>query len=202
MKRKNPLECLECIICNENLKEPVLLPCGHTVCKAHEIERREKKAEIYCRECDETHEIPTKGFPVNRMVEDLLKRKLQKLDLGEEHTKASNAFKELGEFLKKMRLIKQDPESEIHEIVSDLKNKIDLRREILKKRIDDEAQQLIDELEKFERSSLMNHDKIDEFKLSSELNELFEEIEKECSTWQSELCLFVRNKENWKSIQN
>lgn len=196
--RENPLEC---IICNQTLKQPVLLPCGHTVCKIHEIERKEKNSDIYCCECDESHEIPSKGFPVVRAMEDLLKRKFQNIDLGEEHVKASNAFKELGEFLKKMQQIKQNPELEINEIVWELKNKVDLRREISKKQIDDEAQAIIDELDEFERKCMMNREQIDATKQSSELAKLLDNLEKEFSTWQKELRSFERNEESWRLIK-
>ena len=176
------------------------MPCGHTVCNTHEIERREKNEHIYCLKCNESHEIPTKGFPTNRMAASLLRRKLQNIDFGEDHAKASNAFKELNEYMKKMRQMKQDPEAEINEIVSNLKNKIDLRREILNKQIDDEAQPLIDELDEFERKFLMNRDEIEKIKQSSELAKL-DSFEKECSAWQKELRSFEKNEEKWIGIQ-
>lgn len=179
-----------------------MLPCGHTVCKSHEIERKEKNAQINCCECNESHEIPLKGFPIVRAMADLLKRKLQNLDFGEEHLKATNAFKELGEFMKKIRQIKQNPESKIHEIVWELKNKIDLRREQLKKRIDDETQKLIDELDELEQKSFMNNDKIEEIRHSTELTEMLDSFERECSNFRNELRSFERNVDNWINIQN
>ena len=198
-ERENPLEC---IICNQILKQPVLLPCGHTVCKAHETERQEMNAEIFCVGCNKTHEIPANGYPTNLIVENLLRRNFQNIDFGEEHLKATNAFKELNEFMKKMRQMKKDPESEIHEIVWELKNKIDLRREELKKRIDEEAQKLISELDEFEKTSLMNNEKIDEIKQSFKLTKMLDNFQKECSTWQKQLRSFERDVEKWKSIQS
>lgn len=75
---ENPLNC---IICNKILKDPVNLPCGHTICKSHEIERRERNetsVEIYCQVCDLSHSIPDLGFPSNRPISILLKRKQER----------------------------------------------------------------------------------------------------------------------------
>lgn len=91
---------------------------------------------------------------------------------------------------------------EINQIVADLKNKIDLRRELLKKRIDDKTQQLIDELNELKRTCFSNNTLIENFKSSSELSSLLVELENESAALKNELSLYERNEEIWKSIQS
>lgn len=92
----------------------------------------------------------------------------------------------------KIRLAKQNPEMEIHEIVADLKNKIDLTREERKKKIDDESQRLIDELDELERTCLANSTAIDIIKSSSKLESLLVRSENEFATLKKELSLYER----------
>lgn len=198
---ENPLDCN---ICNAILKEPVILPCGHTICKLHEIDRRVKSEQethsLHCRICNLSHSIPMNGFPSNRAIETLLHRKLQSIDLGDEHAKALKYCKEFENALNKIRQAKQDPEMEIHSIIADLKNKIDLNREERKKKIDDEAQLLIDELDELERTCKANNSILENIKSSSDLKSLLIDFENDNANMKKELSFYVRNEEGWKAI--
>lgn len=80
----NPLDCM---ICQKTLSQPVIMPCGHTICKSHVTEC---STSVYCRVCDVNHAKPDSGssFLPKILVENLLKRKLQDIDLGEDHKNA------------------------------------------------------------------------------------------------------------------
>ena len=70
-------EDLTCIICLDRLKEPKLLPCFHTYCKAclEGILRRSKQQQITCPQCRSSHLLPTggvDGFPNDQVLENAL----------------------------------------------------------------------------------------------------------------------------------
>ena len=70
-------EDLTCTICLERLKEPKLLPCFHTYCKAclERSLRKPKKQQITCPQCRSIHPLPTGGvggFPNDQLHENAL----------------------------------------------------------------------------------------------------------------------------------
>ena len=70
-------EDVTCTICLDRLKEPKLLPCFHTYCKAclEGILRRSKQQQITCPQCRSSHLLPTggvDGFPNDQVLENAL----------------------------------------------------------------------------------------------------------------------------------
>ena len=70
-------EDLACAICLDRLKEPKLLPCLHTHCKAclEGLLRKSKNERIICPQCRLDHPLPTGGvggFPADRVLENAL----------------------------------------------------------------------------------------------------------------------------------
>ena len=73
-------EDLSCAICLDRLKEPKLLPCFHTYCKAcleglPMLLRKSKNGQITCPQCRVNHPLPTGGvgeFPADRVLENAL----------------------------------------------------------------------------------------------------------------------------------
>lgn len=197
-ERENPLECT---ICNQILDQPILLPCGHTVCSTHETQAREQEgAEVVCGQCNQSSPIPENGFHKNMLAETLLRRKLQHMKLGPDHVHAVNTCKHFQEFLRKFRAVKQNPEGKISRVISELKNKIDMRREELKKRIDDEALELIGELDEFEKKCLADGSHLENIKNSAPLEEMLSKFENECRLWKSELSEFESKADRWRKI--
>ena len=153
---------IKCQSCQKTLAQPVVLPCGDTICKSHVA-----RGTIKCPKCHADHDIPEKGFLKNSLVEELIKNQLVKLDLDPDNKVAVESFQVLKEIVEKLKRIRDDPKLEINRVISDLKNKIDLRREEEKKRIDDEALELIQELEQCENECNAALD-LDKVKVSSE----------------------------------
>lgn len=185
---------IKCPSCEKTLEHPVVLPCGDTICKSHVV-----RGTIKCPKCDADHDIPEAGFPINSLVEELLKNELAKLDLGPGHKVAVESFKELKKILEQIKRIQDDPKLEINCVISDLKNKIDLRREKEKKRIDDEALELIQKLEQCENECYAALD-LDKVKMSPETQKLIESLESQLVTWDKELNSFLKNQKKWKKI--
>ena len=168
-------ETMSCAVCSNVLESPLVLPCGHSICKVHltisltmstsdELSssssqpsdpkkrrtNQEKKTKIFCVKCDTDQEVGENGLPVNKLAEELLSHKLHKIEFCEKYKEATNAFKKLDAFISECELFARDAESEIADTIGDIKRRVDLCREQLKARIDHNALELINDLEAFE----------------------------------------------------
>ena len=194
-------ESIECSSCNEFIDTPVVLPCGHSICKYH-VEEAEELLEtnktIECEKCHETHEIPEKGFARNRALENLIEKEIHSIDLGDEYKTALNKSNRFKDLLEEFKLAKNDPEAKIHSVISDLRNKVDLRREELKEEIDNEALAAIKKLDDFENECKSNLPSInDEFE---HLDDMFKSWTKSVGDWNRDLNTFRKNTNKWKLI--
>ncbi len=66
-----------CKICKDLLVDPIILPCGETVCNVH----TEKISEDNCLLCTEMHISPKSGFPSNKIVKNQLDLEINKTKL-------------------------------------------------------------------------------------------------------------------------
>ena len=183
---------LNCASCDQILVKPVLIPCGHSICAAHSEEER-----VHCKRCSIYHTRPENGFTRNLFAETLIERQLNELDLGEDHSRAVESFKQLEDLVSEARRIRQDPELEIHRVIGELKNRVDLRREELKQQIDNDALELIEELIEFEnecktKKSFAQH--------SYKLELLMKSFESDLIRLKSDLVSFKKNVQKWKEI--
>lgn len=143
---------LKCTLCQEQLKNPVVLPCGHCICKHHEQEATENNEarNIECKTCNESFDIPFKGFIRVRPLEIELEKKAK----SEEEIKIkaiSDRFSFLEQLINDFNEFKNDPETKINDVINELRNKVDLRREEMKQEIDRESLKMIDKLNEFEK---------------------------------------------------
>ena len=184
-------ESIKCKSCAEILKQPVILPCGHSICKSHE-ENQNRKVE--CIKCNESFEIPINGFAPNRDLESLLEREINELDLGDEYNWYFHKFTQFDQLLEHCSRVINDPETRINSVLSDLRNKVDLRREELKQEIDIQSLKMIkkiDVIEKECKSSSIKSDRDLETKLKSWTNDL--------TVCKKSLNSFKRDTNKWKS---
>lgn len=188
---------VECIVCKKTLEQPVFIPCGHSMCKRHESESEK----IACLACSKLHEKPDKGFTSNLTAEALLACKLDKLDLRPEHKVAFDSFKDLKNLIDEFKRLRLNPELQISREVSELKNKIDMRREEEKKKLDEEAFALIQELDDYEIlcKTRLNGKHLD---VSKEIEELIYLSESELLSWEKEIKTLERNVRTWKLIHS
>ncbi len=66
-----------CKLCQGVLVDPIILPCGETVCKAH----RDQICKGKCIFCLEVHKAPQCGFPPNKIVKNLLEKRVNNINL-------------------------------------------------------------------------------------------------------------------------
>jgi len=128
---------LSCHLCNERFsdeKQPLILPCGETVCSkcVATIEFNELTVYFKCISCHNYHLNPNGIFPLNQTAKDflsieLIKNKLLVDDLSEKIKIERNNFKKLCQELKNK--VTQSANKRVEEINNNLQqclNRVDL----------------------------------------------------------------------------
>ena len=189
-------DLIKCAICKEILKMPVVLPCGHSICERHTSEEN-MTHQIYCQQCNEFFYMPINGFPKNRLVEGLLEKNIERIDLGEEYNSAIDKCSLFSDLLERFNKIKNDPDTRINEEISELKNQVDLRREELKLKIDKESLEMIEIIDGFAKECKL---KAATLKSDSKLDEKLKNWKNSLEQWQQSLDTFERNIDNWNRV--
>lgn len=181
-------DVIKCPQCKEVFKSPVNLPCGHSICKHHINEyliNDNDSNKIECLICKKFHQIHESDVLMpNKTIEILLKKNMEKIDLGKEYNSAIDKCNIFGDLLDKFNKIKNDPEMKIYSVISELKNKVDLRREEMKQEIDKEALKMIEKLNEYLEECKMK------MKIDSKLDEMLEGWKDSLKRWQLGLNTF------------
>lgn len=182
----------KCGFCDKLLVKPVILSCGHSICKLHEEEIRSgKKEETTCSICLAPFEIPIYGLIPNKALEELIKLNFQSIDTV--YGLAVEECQKLDEIYEHLFLLK---DSYIHEKISEQISKIDLEREQTKIKIDKKALEVIEELNELEKDCRQN------FTMS-----LSQEHEKKLAYWEEEITklksmLLSNEREKYRKVVN
>jgi WD40 repeat protein len=142
-------ENLICKLCNKFLHDPVFLPCFCYVCNEHMSSSGNK---ITCLTCNE--EFPkSKRFKSNEFAKKFLNSDLH-LTEEQRSTKQSitKMFSEFDCLLEEFKSNQANFEINISERFNEIRNKIDLQREELKKKIDEIALEIIDQTREKEKN--------------------------------------------------
>jgi hypothetical protein len=139
---------LKCTECKCILEKPVVLPCGDCICQRHV---KQDSNEYTCLVCDIIHPVPRGGFcPVNAL-ERLIKAKFHTMKFPPEYESTLKSLRDFEKLLDQLEVFKKDPYYSIYASIADLKSETDLLREEFKLRIDEQADGIIQELNKYER---------------------------------------------------
>ena len=181
----NIKEELSCKYCNEIFNNPIALPCGDSICKHHidELISNRSSNTFLCPLCNEENCSNLK-FKVNKLIQRLIKRELHEFRL---NPKYENSLKSLKTEIENLETILKDPENYIFEEISELKRQVDLDRERLKNEIDDSANDLIKQLESYEKKFMA------EFKANIDLDsysDLVESYKNQLKNYEKFLRLF------------
>jgi hypothetical protein len=186
---------LSCVWCSSSLEEPVMLPCGETVCFKHEATFKNGDGE--CELCGETHELDTnKHFPLNKIAQGMIDNRIKDLNLGENHRKAAESLKELSKFLDRFEHMKASGQKSINEFFQKQRSKVNLtREELIRKLIVRCCEELLGEIDDYENECTLN---------LAHLNELYDSdlasIKSNLVTWQTEIKHLVMNEKLWRNI--
>ena len=193
------MECLlnviKCTKCFEQLKNPVVLPCGNAICEKHQEEsQREDNQSIYCSVCDLHHDIPNGGFVRNLALKRLIEQKIDSIDMGDEYHSAYDKLQDFSDLFERFEKLKNDPGDKIYSVISELKGKIDLRREELKSQIDKDALSIIKVFDDYEAECKENiASKIED---NTKLNAWKEDLNR----WRQQMRTFEKDIDKWTTI--
>ena len=116
-----------CATCNTEYDMPHILPCGETMCgkcvNKYTIEIH-KNAFIHCPYCDERHQIPPNGFPINKAISKLLNEAPIEIYRGETYENLKSALKEIKEDSDQLNINIQYGVDKIDENCSNLLNEV------------------------------------------------------------------------------
>lgn len=135
------LDAIKCVNCQKLLETPVILPCTHSICEKHSLklnsdddddEDNLKNQTIFCNACGVEHSIPLKGFTHNAALAQIVNARIDKIDLGEEHTNAKRMCEKLDDLITKCQQIVRDPTNFTYEAIYFLKNESLIKGETMK----------------------------------------------------------------------
>ena len=176
------LTVMKCTICYEFIESPVILPCSCNICKRHVLNQTNDF--IRCEKCGVEHQIPINGFQANNVLQVILEAEIANLDFGNVHKEAKKSCESFEHAIKELEVLLKDPYVYTHERISELKNSVQLKGEMLKLQIDQEIKKLIDRLEEYERQSK-------EYFFSNEFKEESKKLDSEMNKAQSNLDLWL-----------
>jgi hypothetical protein len=187
-KMENFKLILSCQLCNQLLKgTPINLSCcDATICSEHVQYRTVKVNEsktiqvFECELCQCSQNMRYKRFAVNKSVEKLLQLKFEQIYLGEVYENVNKEILNLGSSLKKISDMMQDPRNFIYEHVSELRRKVDLRREKIKEKIDNICDKMIKKLDDFQKDC---YDNIPDKSLEESNRDLINDVQSKLDEW-------------------
>ena len=190
---------IKCNLCSNILAEPIILPCGTTICKKHVDELlSNNEVEIYCYSCNAKHHISKNvTYPPNKVADALIKKRFDKLDFadfGEEYNNAQKALLSLKLAYENYEKKRTHPDTFVTEFFNNLIREIDVKRDELKEKIDKLSDTLIEDLRIYKK-------RFEEEALSSSITgENFQNIKAYIERSENNLNSFVINQDLWKSI--
>jgi hypothetical protein len=147
---------LTCSYCSKIFQDPIQLPCNHSLCKEHLVEKDVvKKNRIQCGECKQDYEVIGNEFKPKLLVQKLLERRVY---LSEEEValkkNIEDSIRTYFQLYEEYTLDSDQLKLDAHEHLQEIRFQLDEHREALKTKIDDIYMDMIDKTKKFEASYL------------------------------------------------
>jgi hypothetical protein len=150
---------LTCSYCSKIYKDPIDLSCDDSICREHLTARDVVKAnKIVCNECKQEFQVKENEFKSNKSFKKLIESQSY---LSEEEMSLKKelevSIRNYFEFYEKFIQNKSKLNMDVYNHFQEMRFQIDEHREELKKRIDEIALEMIDEIKKCEEIYLKNH---------------------------------------------
>lgn len=192
-------DLISCKMCLGKLENPVILPCGESVCKKHENEFRRSETQT-CKLCNKDHILSeNENFIMNKSISALLASEINNLNFGDAYIMTQLSIMKLKMKIETYENIKIG-EDFLYDYFSNIKNSINL-----------EYDEIVVELQKF-RDSLL--DEVDEYKSKcyssivdldfnsiKETTKILEKMKAEIKEWEFKLKRLIIDNKLWKNIQ-
>jgi hypothetical protein len=141
---------LTCSYCSKIFKNPIVLPCGDSICGEHLDERGVVKAnKIKCKKCNDEFGVKDNDFKSNNELKKLIESHFSEEERSLKQ-ELEDSIRKFFEFYDQFDQNKTQLESDIFEHFQEMRFKIDEQREELKKKIDDISLAMIDETQIYE----------------------------------------------------
>jgi hypothetical protein len=188
--------------CNKLFINPILLPCKKNICKTHidDLVKQQKNCTKFtCDLCKCEHDIPVNGFSINeqllRMLNWHLKRendsnrsKCNKFDSNESSTSTSSLsssrdFESINE--NNIQHSNNNTDEYIYEYITNVRDKIDIERELLISKIDFISAEMIEKLNLYELECKSNIQKLNDLFIQNQA--YLDSLESKSIEWENEL---------------
>jgi len=144
---------LNCQFCSCIFTDPIVLPCGETVCQVHTEEICASK----CIFCQKKHTAPQHGFPSNKVLKNQLELEANKLNLiFSQFSDFKRLLADMNKRYQEIEQLSQDPESFISDYFTELTRQVDLRKENLIEDIGQYSYELIQKIDSLKKECLLN----------------------------------------------
>ena len=162
----------EGLICDFNecklyLDNPVILPCGFTICQEHIV--RQNEDEFECKICNEHHKVPSNGFPLNHKLLNIIESREMFTQI---HKQTIESYLKLESYIKEHSTV--NFEKLINEYFLDCEKKIESHRKKLVDEINQRSNNFLNQLneKKIDIISNLNRHFNYDFKNEPNLNEI------------------------------
>jgi hypothetical protein len=194
---------LNCKFCVRILENPVILPCGETICDKHDESFRVKET-AKCPICDEYHTLgESERFLANKGFERLLATEISKLELGEDYREAAKLLDELNNLKSVYDEMGSNTEDLVGEKFLAMRRKVDLIRDEIIQKVHDCSEKIISDINAYEEECKLNLSNVEsKIRLSEGVFDL-SGIKADLSHWRTrmkklydddELCNEIRKK--------
>lgn len=143
-----------CNICKSRLVDPIILPCGQTVCSSHTSNLALTSFE--CILCSKSHDIPQDGFIKNLSISKALSTNIDCEFFGAEYLQARESLEKLDKTLNEYKLVYNDKLLFLYEFFSTLENRVDLCAEIIRVSLDEKFEQVRAKIKKYKNECEQN----------------------------------------------
>lgn len=108
MKIEEFHDLFNCGLCKKLLENPIILPCGESLCKKDLGEIFICDDKFKCPFCQIEHMQPYEGFPLDKRMQKMIDLKVNQLDFGPVYNNCKKALKGLTEQFNELDLLKHD----------------------------------------------------------------------------------------------